>query len=65
MVQGRSDIVGKRVSSLPMGHRLDANETVTVCHTRSAGIVLRADILMALADRPASFTAILLLRAGW
>ena len=37
-VQGRSDIVVKRVSSLPMWHRLDANEIVTVCHTRTADI---------------------------
>jgi methylenetetrahydrofolate dehydrogenase (NADP+)/methenyltetrahydrofolate cyclohydrolase len=51
VVVGRSDLVGKPVAAL----LLQANATVTVCHSRTrdlAGVCRRADVLVAAVGRP-------------
>ena len=51
VVVGRSDLVGRPVSSL----LLHANATVTVCHSRTrdlAEVCRRADVLVAAVGRP-------------
>ena len=51
VVVGRSDLVGRPVSSL----LLAANATVTVCHSKTrdlAGVCRRADVLVAAVGRP-------------
>ncbi len=56
VVVGRSDIVGKPMSML----LLNANATVTVCHSKTANlpeVCRRADILVAAIGRPAMITA--------
>jgi methylenetetrahydrofolate dehydrogenase (NADP+) / methenyltetrahydrofolate cyclohydrolase len=55
VVVGRSDIVGKPVAML----LLNANATVTVCHSKThdlAGVCRRADILVAAIGRPGMIT---------
>ena len=56
VVVGRSDIVGKPMALL----LLQANATVTICHSRTADLAAecrRADILIAAIGRPALITA--------
>jgi methylenetetrahydrofolate dehydrogenase (NADP+)/methenyltetrahydrofolate cyclohydrolase len=56
VVVGRSDIVGKPMASL----LLNANATVTICHSRTSdleGECSRADILVAAIGKPALLTA--------
>jgi len=56
VVVGRSDIVGKPMAML----LLNANATVTVCHSKTANlpeVCSRADILVAAIGRPAMITA--------
>jgi methylenetetrahydrofolate dehydrogenase (NADP+)/methenyltetrahydrofolate cyclohydrolase len=56
VVVGRSDIVGKPMASL----LLNANATVTICHSRTADLVAecsRADILVAAIGKSALLTA--------
>jgi len=55
VVVGRSEIVGKPVAML----LLNANATVTVCHSKTsdlAGVCRRADILIAAIGRPGMIT---------
>ena len=57
VVLGRSILVGSPLASL----LLNANATVTVCHSRThdlAGVCRRADILVAAVGRPAWSRAI-------
>ncbi len=56
VIVGRSDIVGKPMAML----LLHANATVTICHSRTAGLAAecqRADILVGAIGRPAFLTA--------
>ena len=60
VICGRSNIVGKPLSSLLIQRQPGSNATVTVCHTRTrnlAEITQRADILIAAVGRPKFITA--------
>ena len=60
VVVGRSNIVGKPVANMLLQKNVNANATVTVCHTRTKDIALftkQADIIIAAAGRPNTITA--------
>ena len=60
VVCGRSNIVGKPISSLLMQRLKGSNATVTVCHTRTkdlANMTRQADILIAATGQPQMITA--------
>ncbi|UCC66619.1 MAG: bifunctional methylenetetrahydrofolate dehydrogenase/methenyltetrahydrofolate cyclohydrolase FolD [Deltaproteobacteria bacterium] len=60
VVVGRSNIVGKPIAAILMQKMPNANDTVTVCHTRTKDMAFhtrRADILIVAAGRPKAITA--------
>ena len=60
VVIGRSDIVGRPLALLLSGRGAGADATVTICHSRSAGLAehtRRADILISAVGQPGLVTA--------
>jgi methylenetetrahydrofolate dehydrogenase (NADP+)/methenyltetrahydrofolate cyclohydrolase len=60
VVVGRSNTVGKPISSILVQKKPDANATVTMCHSHTKDLkayTLRADILIAAAGKPKRITA--------
>jgi len=60
VIVGRSNLVGKPLANMLIQKKLNANATVTICHTRTKNLAahtIHADILVAAAGRPNTITA--------